>query len=160
MENFSKLAACDDVAQAAQRGPEAAIMPDGEYEAGGVAGGEHGLRVVAAERQRLLAKHLLAGSGGGDHLVLVQGMRRREQDRVDVRVLEHGGEIVGERYHALAAEIAGALEIGLDRVRDPEPWHVACGFDERAAPAAEACDGAIDHLPLPDFAKWFRLRVV
>ena len=64
------------------------------------------MRVAArdVERQRLLAKHVLALFGGRDDRRGVMNVRGRDDHRVDVLALDEGGELVGA---ATDAEILG-----------------------------------------------------
>ena len=52
-------------------------------------GGAHALGVIHGERHGLFLVHMLAGRDGRGEVLAVQMLRRSDQDRVDVLVLEH-----------------------------------------------------------------------
>ena len=66
----------------------AALVADAKHAAGLSAGVQNSLGADSVERERLFAKHLLAGFESGDRHFLVQHMRRHHRDRVDVGPLE------------------------------------------------------------------------
>src|ERR1700755_3245349 len=121
-------------------------MPDGEDYARIVAGAKHPFGVLSMQGKRLFAKHVLARVGGGDHLIEVQGMRCRQQDRLNGTVAKDCVEIVGQVEMMFSAKTSRALDVGLDRADHVEPTAATRGFHEIAAPAAQPDDGAIDHV--------------
>src|SRR5581483_4436849 len=89
---------------------------------------------------RLLDDHVLAALGGGDRVLGVQVVRRRDVDEIDVRAVAHrletredlGAVFVMEFIERVAARVGrgGDLHIGQLRngrqdlrARDPEPRH-------------------------------------
>ena len=77
-------------------------------------------------------------------------MRRRQQHRVDRGIGEDGVEIIGQVEIMLGAKVLRARR---GRARRRERFSAVRGrggLDEIAAPAAEADNGAMDHLRLLD----------
>ncbi len=67
------------------------------------------------QRERLFTEYLFAGSGSGDHLVQVQGMRRYQQNRVDCAIVKDVLKIAGQVEMMFGTKASRVVEIGLDR---------------------------------------------
>src|ERR1700688_835125 len=77
-------------------------------------------------------------------------MRRCQQDRVDGAVREHVVQPPGQGEVMLRAKPLRRLDVGLYCADDLEPFVTERGFDQIAAPAAEADDCGVDHLMASD----------
>ena len=146
MEDFAQPALFEDRPQREEIGRETPVVADRQRDSRLVHGLDRSGRVGRGQGQRLFAEDVLAGGGGGDDLAAMKGVRRREHDRVDIRV----GErliVVRAQHHPLGRRIVLDLR---RRARDGagEPDRIgplAERVDERLAPAAEADDGRADH---------------
>ena len=93
------------------------------------------------EAERLLGEHMLAGARGGDDLLRVHGVRRRQHHRIDRRIGQHGLEARLHGNAVLAAEFLGAGRRAGGA--GDEPDHVALALHavhEVLAPVAHADD--------------------
>ena len=63
--------------------------------------GDHAARAIERQRKRLFAENMLAGPCGGNCLVAMQFVRRRDVDRIDARI---GNEFV-ERQRAIGSDL-------------------------------------------------------
>jgi len=130
-------------------------LADPEDHPGPVRGLRHLDTVRDAVRDRLLARHVLAGRDRGEHVLLVEMRRGQDLDRVDVRVGEevlkpgvHGRDApfgrhlarlvlpgVAERHDVAAgiSQVAGHVH-GRDVAdaddADPDPVHGVTSHDE------------------------------
>ena len=124
---------------------EAALVAYSEDDAGLAAGGEHPAHAGGFQGERLLAEDLLACGGGGDHLLLVQPVRRGEDHRVDLRVgqrllvLCEGGEAEG------GGVLLGAGGYGIDSADDLDDIAVLEALSDLLSPPAEAYLGGLQH---------------
>ena len=102
--------------------------------------------VLPRQGKRFFGKHVLAGFGGGDDLLGVLRVRRRQHDGVDARIGQHLAVIVVERKILLFRVVHGFLERARDAGDDADLVAFALdAVDEVLSPAAEADDGCVDH---------------
>ena len=125
---------------------EAALVAHAEHEPRVPAQADQALGIGFRQGQRLLAEHVFAGGRAEADLLVVEGMRRRQDDGVDGGVAEDLGEIGRQGQAALRREGSCGACVGIDRTGDPH--HVAAALDHidhLAAPPPEADHGEIDH---------------
>ena len=67
-----------------------------EHEAGRLAKVDHSDRFLAGESERFLAEDVLARSDRLPDLLAVEGVRGREDDRVDLRIIERRLQVRGD----------------------------------------------------------------
>src|SRR5262245_24554931 len=91
-----------------QRRLEAPIVTDRERHLVPGAGFDRRGRILERETERLLGEYMLARARGGDDLLRVHGMRRRQHDRVDRGIGQHRLVARLHRNAMLAAEFLGA----------------------------------------------------
>src|SRR5262249_5769775 len=88
----------------------------------------------------------LAGASGGDHLLRMLRVRRREHDRVDLRIRERRRVAVDQRDAVALGEGARLLLRSGHAGREAKLLALALDtLDEVLAPAAEADDCRADH---------------
>ena len=127
---------------------EAAVEPDHQHDSGLVRG--HLRAEGSGERQteRLLHKNMLAGAGGADHLLGVLGMRRGEDDGIDIGLVKDRFERTDPAQAGVRTESRGGrLRSG---VRCGEAYCVAVAHtvDEILPPPAQSDDRRPYH-PFP-----------
>ena len=146
VQNRSQLARPDPLAQLRHLRVEAAVVAEPERDARSSRRRDRGLGVGLGQRERLLAEDVLAGSGGGDDLRRVQRVRRREHDRVDLRIVGRASNDSASRRPCSSANVRAS---GDDVRVAPATKRIAslpdCRFDERLAPPAEPDDRGPDH---------------
>jgi hypothetical protein len=87
----------------------AAVVRDEERHAGGGARGNHLLGLGGGARDGLLDVDRLARRRGAQHVVVVAVRRRRDVDRVHLRVRDEGVGVVVPARHPVAARVVGGL---------------------------------------------------
>ena len=129
---------------------KAARIGDPEHDPGPRHGVERPRRASPVEGERLFHEDVLAGGGGALDLRPVLAVRRREHDRVDLRIGEDLVETVGELQAVLGAERlgigAGAVVSGGEAEFVALALHRA---DQRSAPPSYSDHRRTDHAPLP-----------
>src|ERR1700738_1262543 len=145
VKDRAQFAARNCVSQHAHRWPEAPVMADGESDACFAASVEHPSRIGLAQREWLIAEHLLSRGGTGDHLCGMQRMRRCQQDRADRAIREDRVQIVGQLKMMFSAKAVRSFDVGLDGTDDLQPLVAERGLDEIAAPAAQADHRSWNH---------------
>jgi hypothetical protein len=138
MERLADGAGIEALLELLHRRLPAALMADAEGDARLLAGLDHPLRGLDGERQRLLAEDLLAGGSGLQRQRLMQRVRHGDDDRVDLRILEHLLDIVGERDAVFAGEIVEPVGREVDARRDGDLLILGQRLDHHLAPPAEA----------------------
>ncbi len=78
---------------------EAPVEADRQHGAGAPGGGDRGFGARPVERQRLLDMDVLAGGGGGHHLLGMPAVRRRQHDGIDIRIGQRVLEAVEQRKY-------------------------------------------------------------
>ena len=150
MQDLAERAAVHQRLQFAHRREAALVVAGAERYARLVAGLDRARGLRARQRQRLLAPHRLAGAGDRGHLLHVQRMRRRQKDRLHLRILDRVRELGGEPEAVLLREVAHLVRLLAHAMHEAQARALALHRpDERFAPAAEADDRRIDHVLLP-----------
>jgi hypothetical protein len=78
------------------------VVVGGHQHPGIATGRDHRQRIGKVQRQRLLAQHMLARGGGGDHLITVQLVGRADVDHLHPRVGEQLRDRVIRRGDAVS----------------------------------------------------------
>ncbi len=104
-----------------ERALVAALVTDADDDAPLVTGGEHTHGGIGAERQWLLAEHLLAGRRRGQHLFFVNAVGRRQYDGVDGAVREDVAVSIGQLQRHGVGERADGGRIDIDGANQIDP---------------------------------------
>ena len=127
-------------------------MADLQRDAGALGGIDHRLRLLDADRHRLLGQHMLFRRADLRDMLGMQLGRRRHIDRVDIGLAQHRGQI-GMRRGAGFRRHRGAHVFGRFRDRHEPELGAHCRIAGRnAKPAAP-----IPTMPIPIFAAIFGL---
>src|SRR5690606_11071217 len=89
MQDHAEIAALYALAELGHLGMPAAVVAEPERDARTLDGRDGLVGFRLRQRERLLAEHVLAAARGGDDLLRVQRVRRREDDRVDAGIFDH-----------------------------------------------------------------------
>jgi hypothetical protein len=130
----------------------APFVADAEHDAGLAAGFDRAFRVAAREGEGLFAEDVLAGASDGEHLFRMQGVRRAQDDRVDVGIAQHIRKAGGEFQPVLGRETL-VCRVGLNSGHDAQSVRIRHAPDHVLAPPAKTGDRGADHRFLRDY-RW------
>ena len=121
------------------------MLADADGDARARAGGERGLGIRLAERERLLAIHVLARGGRGLDLHAVPAVRGREHHRLDRGIGER--VVIGraDRELVLGGEFARQIGLERDAAREADDLGALRRLDQPPAPPAEPDDRGVEH---------------
>ena len=138
----------DDLAEGRRRRREAVVESDGDFAAGLLFGAQDRPALLVVNRHRLLADHVLAGLESLDDVLVVEGVLRDDDERVELDLADHPLEVlkgrdrprqlrvnvihVDLRRIAQRHEFARIAEVGGDR-RSEHPRRAARSPDNRKA---------------------------
>ena len=99
-------------------GSKAPFVTHTEHEVGRLAEVDRSDRFLASERKRFLAEDVFAGRDRLPDLLAVEGVRGREDDRVDLRIVERRLQVCGDRNPEFVTDLLGGGSVRLDRANE------------------------------------------
>ncbi len=147
MHQCAQLAAVDHSFDLHERGLEAALVIDGEHDAGRFTGINGALGPGRGQCQRFLGKNMFACFSARDDLILMHGMWCCQNHGFDRRVFEHLIERGRDRNPKLLRHVAELVDT---RIRAPHNVEFRAllieAFANTLAPPTEACNSSFDHV--------------
>src|SRR6478609_4789465 len=121
MHDGAESALLLEVGKNAHRWHQPKMMPDSDHDAGALAGIECRLRIGLAERKRLFAIDMLAGSRNGFDLRTMLGVRGRKDHGLDRLVTQHFIERGAECDLMFGGKITHRFRLERDAAYEMQP---------------------------------------
>ena len=146
MQDLADRAQLDDALELAHGGKAALVVAGAERHAGRLHRLNRALRLGAGQRQRLLAPDRLAGRGHFPDLLDVQGMRRRQQDRLHLWIGDRIVKLARQPETVARRQFARRLRFFADAMHDAQALALALDRIENGlAPAPQTDHGYLNH---------------
>jgi len=140
---------------------ETVLLDDEQLDAGLVAGPDHGVGILQAERHRLFDDDVLSGPGARDHMLGMQPAWRQNGNRVDVLAAKEIVDIVAGRNGVFRRDRVGARADGIANRNQLRPIDMMAaqqiGVALGDASASEQAES--DHQEIPSAALAGRHRL-
>jgi hypothetical protein len=132
-------AAGEEVDHPAELGHQVQHVAHHQAHAVSLGRGDHGVALRHGQRQGLLAEDVLAGGGGVQHHLGMEGVRRGDDDGINIRPVQQGTMIRLDRHPLQRTEARGGARID-----------VADGDEHRLRDDGELLRQPASHAPAAD----------